>query len=217
VEIVFHELGHAVPSWLSSRAALPLPCGITFHSEEPSLFTGASFVFLLGVLAYRGYRESRPFAVCVAAVFFALWVVFSIFLSTSRTMEIVLLGGIAGELWISAFVVASFYFPLPDRLRWDFFRMVALPPACVAFVATTRLWLGVAGDYARMPLGSLFGGRDDGSGDLDRLMSEHGWRADGLVHAYLGLAFLCAAVMLALYVFFALRALRTLRAAPDER
>jgi hypothetical protein len=210
VQIVFHELGHAIPSWLSSRAALPLPCGITFQSTEPSVFTGACFVFLLGLLAYRGYQESRPFAVAVAGLFFALWVVMSIILPAEKALEIFVFGGVAGELWLTTFVVASFYFPMPDRLRWDFFRIVLLPPACLAFVSTTRLWVGVAIGRASMPIGSLFGGREDGAGDLDRLMNNFGWAPQELVYAYLGLACVCAALMLALYVFFTVRALREL-------
>ena len=186
---------------------MPLPCGITFQSAEPSAFTGLCFVFLLAVLAYRGYQESRPFAVGVAALFFALWVVFSVVLPEERAFELFVFGGVAGELWLTTFVIASFYFPMPDRFRWDFFRIVLLPPACLAFVSTTRLWLGVASDPARMPLGSLFGGREDGAGDLDRLMNDYGWTPDELIHAYLGLAGACAALMLALYVVFALRAL----------
>jgi hypothetical protein len=212
IEIVFHELGHAVPSWLSSRAALPLPCGITFHSESQSAFTGLCFVFLLGVLAYRGYREERPFVVGVAAACFALFLVFSLLLSAERTEELILLGGIAGELWLSALVIASFYFPMPDRLRWDFFRVLLLPIACVAFVATTRLWWGVAAGTSDMPLGSLFGGRDDGAGDLDRLMIDFGWFPEALVHVYLRLALACGAALFGLYAAFAVRAVRRLRA-----
>src|SRR5690349_17890768 len=56
-QIQFHELGHALPAWLSSRAALPLPFGFTFWREEPSIITGACFAFLACVLIYRGYVE----------------------------------------------------------------------------------------------------------------------------------------------------------------
>ncbi|MBC7173480.1 MAG: hypothetical protein H5U40_13655, partial [Polyangiaceae bacterium] len=211
VQIGFHELGHAIPSWLSSRAALPLPCGITFTREEPTFFTGASFVFLLAVLAYAGHREKRPYAVAVAGALFAAWAFFTLVLGAERTREIMLLGGIAGELVLSAFVVASFYFRAPDRLRWDFFRIVALPLATVSFVGTTRLWLEIAGGRAGMPMGSLFGSHGDGSGDLDRLIAEFDWTESGLVRFYLAIAAATGLAMFTLYGVFGLRAFRRTR------
>ncbi len=211
VQIVFHELGHAIPSWLGSRAALPLPCGITFTREDPSFFTGASFVFLLGVLAVAGHRERRPFAVVVAAGLFAAFLVVTFGLSADRWREIMLLGGIAGEIVLGAFAVASFYFPMPDRLRWDFFRIVVMPLGALSLVASARLWIAIARGEEGMPLGSLFGAHGDGTGDLDRLMAEFDWTRDALVGLYLTLAALACAALLALYGVFGLRTLAASR------
>ncbi|MBK8589169.1 MAG: hypothetical protein IPN77_08550 [Sandaracinaceae bacterium] len=73
---------------------------------------------------------------------------------------------------------------MPDRLRWDFFRLVLIFPAFATWVAATRLWFGIAFGRARLPTGTIFGGSHDGGGDLDRLMMEYGWTKAGLTSFY---------------------------------
>ena len=199
-QIFIHELGHAIPSWLSSRRALPLPCGVTFWEEEQSLFVGFGMVFLLGVLAVHSYRERRPFGVALAALFLLLLGFFSLGISNDRSFEWTILGGVAGEFWVSALLIVSFYFRMPDRLRWDFFRLVLIFPAFATWVAATRLWFGIAFGSARLPTGTIFGGSHDGGGDLDRLMTEYGWTKEGLTSFYTALAVLTGALIVAVYV-----------------
>lgn len=206
-QIQFHELGHALPAWLSSRAALPLPCGFTSWKEDPSLFTGLCFLFLVGVLVHRGYVEARPFAMAVGITLAVLQGLFSLVLSDDTAKMIILLDGIGGEFWLTTFVMVAFYFPVPDRFRWDFFRFLLLVPAAGAWTASVHLWIDVARGKTPMPMGSLFGTAGDGSGDLERLVNEYDFTPAALTKLYVALAVLTGVVLASVYAYFALRAL----------
>lgn len=209
VQIQFHELGHALPAWLSGRAALPLPFGFTFWREQQSLWTTLLMLLLAGLFVWRGARESRPFAMLVgtALVLATIWL--SWVVPTARSRMIVIVGGGAGELLLPCLLLVSFYFPLPDRLRWDFFRFLVVLPAAGSFWASLRMWLAVRDGSQAMPIGSLLG--REGSGDLERLIAEYDFSAPELADLYLQLSVLAAALLLATYGTFALRSLRTLR------
>jgi Zn-finger nucleic acid-binding protein len=211
VQIQFHEFGHAVPAWLSGRAALPLPFGFTFWREERSLFVGLVLASLIGVLIQRGRREGKRFFVLVGATLLALQVLCSLLLSEQTSMMLMILGGIAGELLLSSFVIIAFYFPLLDRLRWDFFRFVLLFPAAGGWLATSVLWIRVKLGVQDLPMGSILGTAGDGSGDLERLVDGYGFSRASITTLYLTLVWLTALALLVTYGFFAGRACRTLR------
>jgi hypothetical protein len=217
VQLQFHELGHALFAWLSSRSALPLPFGFTFWRIEQSLMTGACMLFLLSVLAYRGYLERRKFALGLSAALLLAFVFLTLVLEPATSLMLMLLGGIAGEFILSCMVLVAFFFPLPDRLRWDFFRFVMLLPAAGTWVASTRLWLDVSRGIRPLPMGSILGTTGDGSGDLDRLIAEHGFSPASLTHLYLSLAGLTATVLALTYGWFALQGLAALRRRRDAR
>ena len=215
VQLQFHELGHALFAWLSSRSALPLPFGFTFWRIEQSRFTGACMLFLLGVLAYRGYLERRKFALALSGALLVAFVVLSLVVSPDTSLMLMLVGGIAGEFILSCMVLVAFFFPLPDRLRWDFFRFVLLLPAAGTWVASARLWLDVSRGLRPLPMGSILGTTGDGSGDLDRLIAQHGFTPASITHLYLSLAGLTATILALTYGWFALRGLAALRRSAD--
>lgn len=210
-QIQFHELGHAFPAWLSSRAALPLPFGFTFWSEEPSRFTGLCMVFLIGVLFVRSLREGRRFAVVFALALFVAFVIMSGFVSVERSRFFILCGGLAGELVLTALVMVAFYFPFPDRMRWDFFRFVALVPAAGSWISAVSLWRGVARGTRSLPFGSLLG---DGTGDLERLMYEYAFSEHEIISFYGKLSLSTVVLIVTTYAVFALRAGRKLGFVP---
>ena len=170
-QIQFHELGHALPAWLSSRAALPLPFGFTFWREERSVFTGISVAFLIGLLIYRGYVEGRRAALVFGVATLAAWLAMTWIVSDETSRLLILMGGFVGELCLPALAVVAFHLRMPDRLRWDFFRFLVLPIAAFAYVGALRLWLGIAEGSAGLPMGSFLPG--DGNGDFERLIRDH--------------------------------------------
>jgi hypothetical protein len=210
VQIQFHELGHALVAWLSSRAALPLPFGFTFWREESSTFTGLCVLSLLAFLFVRADRERRPFAVFVSGALIVAWVFVTFVVSSQRSLVWIIAGGVAGEFVLTSLAMTAFFFPMPDRLRWDFFRFLVLPPAALAWVSSTRLWVAVARGKQALPLGSILGSAGDMSGDLDRLIAEHGFTPGGIARGYLLVCLGSGVLWFATYAFFALPALRAI-------
>ncbi|MET0340033.1 MAG: hypothetical protein ABW252_03490 [Polyangiales bacterium] len=210
LQIQFHELGHALMAWLTSRAALPLPFGFTFWKLERSAFTGGCVLFLLGVLGVSALRERRWFGLALAATLLSGFCVLTFAMTAEASEAYILAGGIAGELVLTSALLCGFYFPLPDRLRWDFFRFVALVPAATAWLESASLWRAVQRGTRALPYGSIMGG--EGTGDLDRLIAAHAWTPEGIASLYAGVARLSALAMLAVYAVHATRALQRLRA-----
>ena len=179
-QIQFHELGHALPAWLSSRAALPLPFGFTFWREERSVFTGLCASFLIALLIYRGYAEGRRATLVFGVALLLAWLGMTWFLSTETSHLLILMGGFVGELCLPALALIVFHARMPDRLRWDFFRFLVLPVAACAYVGALRLWLGIAEGSAGLPMGSFLPG--DGNGDFERLIRDHGLSQASIIH-----------------------------------
>jgi hypothetical protein len=172
-------------------------------------------LFLLSVLAYRGYLERRTFALALSGALLVAFVVLSLVVSPDTSLMLMLVGGIAGEFILSCMVLVAFFFPLPDRLRWDFFRFVLLLPAAGTWVASARLGLDVSRGLRPLPMGSILGTTGDGSGDLDRLIAQHGFTPASITHLYLSLAGLTATILALTYGWFALRGLAALRRSAD--
>ncbi len=206
VQIWFHEIGHAIPAWLSSRAALPLPFGFTFWREDSSWFTGLCVVFLLGVLGVTSYRERRYYGVAAAGVLVALWAYMSLVLDPRASIGWILFGGLLGELVLSTAAIVSFYYRMPDRLRWDFWRYVVLIPAACVFASSFAMWIRIDQGTQALPLGSILGAPGDGTGDIERMMAGYDWTGRSLTTAYRTIGSLCALVIVGHYGYFALRA-----------
>lgn len=209
-QIQFHELGHALPAWLSSRAALPLPFGMTFIRDEPGVFTGLCVAFLASVVLYRGYVEERRATLLAGAGLLLGWLVLTFGVAPARSRMLVLLGGFVGELCLPALMLVAFHLRLPDRLRWDFFRFLALPFAACAYMGALRLWLGIAHGSVQLPMGSFLPG--DGNGDFDRLIAEYGFSQASIIRVGTSCARASVVGLGAHYAWLALNAWRQIRA-----
>jgi Zn-finger nucleic acid-binding protein len=187
----FHELGHALASWLGSRFALPLPF-FTVWSNSQSLLFGLALAALLGGFGLRSWREGRRFGLVLALALLALQLWLSCFMPARQSLMLQILGGALGEIALGALVLVAFHFPLPDRLRWDFWRWPALLPGGVCFGHALLLWIGAARDARRIPWGAAIG--DESDGDMNRLVRDFGWSAAGLARFYLTAA--CLALLL---------------------
>jgi hypothetical protein len=196
VSMPFHELGHALASWLGSRFAVPLPF-FTVWSNERSLLFGLALAALLGWFGFRSWLEGRRFGLVVASVLLAAQLWLSCLMSARSSLMCQILGGAVGELALGALVLVAFHFPLPARLRWDFWRWPALLPGGVCFGHAALTWLAAARDARRIPWGSAIGQESDG--DMNRLVRDFGWSAAELVRFHLGAACLCAFVIGAAY------------------
>ena len=206
----FHELGHALTSWLGSRWAVPLPF-FTIWLDEQSLLVGLGVSSALLALAWLSWRERRRFGVALALVLLVVQLGCSWLLPPRSSLMLQILGGALGELVLGALVLIAFHFPLPDRLRWDFWRWPALLPGSVCFGQALLLWIRAERDTRQIPWGAAIGNESDG--DMNRLVRDFGWSAAELSSFYLRVAVLCA-LALALAYAAAWRRYRQARTAP---
>jgi Zn-finger nucleic acid-binding protein len=208
VGMPFHEIGHAAASWLSSRIAIPLPF-FTFWYDDQSVLMGLIVASVLGWLLFHTYREKNWFMLASASVMTLAWAVATFLVPPSLTLMWQILSGALGELVFGAFILVAFNFALPDRLRWDFWRWIVLIPAGLCFTQATLLWRTVSSDVSQMPWGSAVGSESDG--DMNRLVQQHGWTANGLADFYLNVAYLGLIALAIAYTYSAYRFLERKR------
>lgn len=202
VGMPFHELGHAVGSWLSSRIAIPLPF-FTFWYDDQSVLMGLLVAGILGWLLFHTYREKNWFMLGSASVVLLAWAVITFLIPPSRTLMWQILSGALGEIVFGAFILIAFHFPLPDRLRWDFWRWIALIPASICFTQALVLWRAASVDLRKLPWGSAIG--SDSDGDMNRLVRHFDWTAADLAAFYLNVAYLGLTALAVAYAYAAYR------------
>lgn len=203
LQIWIHEFGHATIAWFSGRRALPLPFGWTTVIPERSLFVYFGGLILLGLLFRAGWREKKRSTMIVAIVcaviqFGMTWLLpedtFDMWLS---------FGGVGGEFYLSALLIAGFYFRLPDYFRWDFWRYPAMFLGANTFWTIFSFWRSVKQGTESIPWGSLIAG--DSVGDMNQLSEIHNWSNAQIINTYTGLGNLCWFVLLGLYIFFVIK------------
>ncbi len=204
-DIWIHELGHASIAWWSGHRALPLPFGWTAISPDKNPFVYFGILFLL-VLLFGLARRERIRWLQALAVALALVQFYMTWLMPNRTKEMLItFGGVGGEFYINAFLMACFYLRLPDRWRWDFWRFVVLGLAASSLWRSFWQWHAIQQGLAPIPWGTLLGGQGDAGGDMNRLVDDFGWSADQIIQTYKWLGNLCVLFLLCLYVIFLLR------------
>ncbi len=208
VGMPFHELGHAVGSWLSSRIAIPLPF-FTFWYDDQSVLMGLLVAVILGWLLFHTYREKNWFMLGSASVVLLAWAVITFLIPPSRTLMWQILSGALGEIVFGAFILVAFHFPLPDRLRWDFWRWIALIPASICFTQALVLWRAASVDLRKLPWGSAIG--SDSDGDMNRLVRHFDRTAADLAAFYLNVAYLGLTALAVAYAYAAYRLLQKKR------
>lgn len=220
--VVLHELGHAVVSWESSRAAVPVAIGPFVgwtHGElEQAPGVYLLVLFFIGVIVYLGVRHRNRGLVTLAAILLVGQTVLTFAVDDQHFEAVMLFAGIGGEMALSTLLVVGFYYRLPPRLRWDFLRYPALLVGVYCFGRITWLWMGIQSGRTRIPYGTGIVGSHDEQGDMNRLRFDHGWSETELESRYLLLALVCALIIVGHYVVFALRSPSTGRegAAPPR-
>jgi hypothetical protein len=121
----------------------------------------------------------------------------------SRPSLAIIWGGGGGDFIVSTFFILGFYFRLPDRLRWDFFRFPVLFIGVYCFVSSYEMWLDISSAALELPFGSFGGDRSDTGGDLNRLHNEFGWSDAKIIKSFLGTGHRCAMAIGSFYLYFA--------------
>ncbi|MEO0771363.1 MAG: hypothetical protein AAFY72_18410, partial [Cyanobacteria bacterium J06649_4] len=114
-------------------------------------------------------------------------------------------GGIGGEFYLSTLLIVSFYFPLPERWKWEFFRYPAVLCAGFTFLGSAWHWRQIQRGLEDIPWGSLFGGADHIGGDMNQLSVVYGWSDQRIIDTYNNIGSVCIVVILSVYVYFFLK------------
>ena len=199
IKIWFHEFGHATVAWLAGRQALPLPIGWTNVGSQRSLFVYVGLLILFGLLYRAGHREKRQWPMVLAGILAMLQFWMTWLLPTQTFEMLMYFGGIGGEFYLCALLMVSFYFPLPNYFRWDFYRYPVVLGAAFTFWGQFWLWKRIAWGQASIPFGAMWG--DPNHGDMNRLVNDYGWTPLALTSTYNAIANLCFLAILGIYLY----------------
>ncbi|PSR18418.1 hypothetical protein C8255_07565 [filamentous cyanobacterium CCP3] len=197
IKIWIHEFGHATVAWLAGRRAIPLPIGWTSVDPRRSLFVYLGILVLLGLLYWAGRREQKRWPMGLAIALAIVQFVMTWLLPADTFDMLLSFGGVGGEIYLSALLMVSFYFPLPNYFRWDFYRFPAVLGAAFCFWGQVWLWQQVPRGKAAIPFGSLWGEADHG--DMNQLINVHGWTPGDIIGTYSAIAHLCLLGIFAVY------------------
>lgn len=204
-KIWIHEFGHATVAWMSGYKALPLPFGWTNIEPEKQGFVYGGGLFLIVVFGLAGWRERRPAPLLLAPALAAgqWWMTWRV--PEWRTEQWIDFAGVGGEFYLSALMVAAFYFDLPEKFRWGTCRYLFLFIGAAGFLDTYGLWHDIAHGVEQLPWGTMLNGGDDVGGDLNKLHQGWGWTRERIVGNYTQLGRACIWGVGLVYAFYNLR------------
>jgi hypothetical protein len=200
-----HEFGHATAAWLAGHRALPLPIGWTNVMPEKSLFVYLGVIFLLGMLFTAGWKERKIWPMLIAGAVLPLQFYMSWIMPEHRTDFWFSFCGVGGEFYLSTACMVAFYFQLPEKFKWSICRYVFLFLGASSFLHIWLFWRQVKHGTEGIPWGGMVTGEDDAGGDMNILRDDYVWSNHRIIDTYNGLGTACVAVLVTVYMLFALR------------
>ena len=199
-----HEVGHASVAWLSGHPAVPLPIGWTNVEHDKSLLFYSGVLLLLVALGFTGWRERRLWPMVLSAILIGAQGYMTWILPEDQAHLWMIFGGVGGEFWVAASMVALFYFEFPDKFKWGACRYAVLFIGAGSFYKSYALWRLILRGEEGIPYGSMINGEDDGGGDMNILKDDYGWTQHHIIHAYAHLANGCLVAVGVVYLIFSL-------------
>lgn len=194
-----HELGHATVAWLTGRRAVPLPFGWTSVGDERSLLVYGVVLALLLALLGAGWRERKAAPVLLALVLIGVQFALTWEAPADVQRRWQIFGGVGGEFYLSALLMAAFFVPFPEAFRWGTCRYLVFFLAASCFLEVFRYWRRAHYGLEDIPWGSMISGEGDGGGDMNILRDEYQWSNHRIVGTYYGLGRGCLAALLVVY------------------
>ncbi len=204
--IPLHELGHALAAWMGGRWAIPLgavvpTAGMTLISYSRSYF----FIFLFfssvmyGIYYFNKRKYGFHLTILLLVFFMSFFLTFRI--DELRLASFISMAGIAGEIFLSTFLVVAFYYNLTKRFRWDFWRFPALLFGSSAFTNSAIQWYRIKNELQALPMGSAVSGQGarDLNGDLNQLILA-GWMPTQIIAIYWLFIKICCLVLVTYYI-----------------
>jgi hypothetical protein len=189
-----HELGHAVAAWLCGRFAFPGPW-LTPVGQGRSLLVVLVVSTALGVGAFRLWRVSRPWAVCLMLMLPAQ-LYCSFLLPERQASAFILWSGDGGCLLIGTLLMLSFYARKSSQIRVGWLRWGFLVIGAVAFADGYATWWAARSDPEAIPFGENEG---QGLSDPTVLVFQLGISMTGMVTSYVWTGIACLLVLAAAY------------------
>ena len=205
-QVWMHEFGHATAAWMCGRRALPLPFGWTPVEDEYSPFVYFGLLLLFILLFGAGWKERKIWPM-IAAVGLAGLQYYMTWQMPERRQEFwwSAFGGVGGEFYLSALLMAFFFVELPEKFRWGVCRYGFFFMGATAFLHITGFWEQVHRGLQDIPFGTMINGEDDQGGDMNKLRDAYAWSLTDIRHRYLMLGRWCWAGLGLVYATFALR------------
>ena len=195
-----HEFGHATIAWFSGYRAM-ITFGATITTLEKSNFVYFGILFLLGLTFYTGWKEKKNSPMIVAVTLIMLQFILTWIVSYSDYVTLMAFGGIGGEFYLSTLLIIAFYWRLPEKFYWDFWRFGAVAIGAITFFSSFTKWHNIKVGRDNIPWGTLWGGRGDSGGDLNILNDYSGWSANQIIGTYVSLGNICFMVIISFYLF----------------
>ncbi|WP_069791183.1 J domain-containing protein [Cyanobacterium sp. IPPAS B-1200] len=195
-----HEFGHATIAWFSGYRAM-ITFGATITTLEKSNFVYFGILFLLGLTFYTGWKEKKNSPMIVAVILIILQFIFTWIVSYSDYVTLMAFGGIGGEFYLSTLLIIAFYWRLPEKFYWDFWRFGSVAIGAITFFSSFTKWHNIKVGRDNIPWGTLWGGRGDSGGDLNILNDYSGWSANQIIGTYVSLSNICLMVIIGFYLF----------------
>ena len=200
-----HELGHALTAWLTGFVAVPGPWA-TFIAEVRSpvfsLLVAAGF----GALAFRGWRHKHRPTLIAGLVLLGLQGVGTLIVRPGMARSFITFGGDGGCLVLGTLLMSTLYAGRDSSLHKGWLRWGFLVIGAAAFTDAFKTWWSARSDFGAIPFGRIEG---VGLSDPARLTEWFGWSVNTMISRYMGLAWVCLAVLAVLYVTGVLRARAT--------
>lgn len=205
-QVWMHEFGHATAAWLTGRKATPLPFGWTPVEADYSHFVYFGLLLLFGILFVAGWKERKVWPMIIAVglagvQYYLTWRM------PEHRQEFWwgAFGGVGGEFYLSALLMAVFYVQLPEKFKWGACRYVFFFLGAACFLQTYLFWREVYFGQADIPYGSMINGEDDANGDMNRLVNDFGWTQSMIRRNFMALGNYCLLGLMVVYLTFFLR------------
>ena len=194
--MLVHEFGHAVTAWLGGMMAFPTPFGVTFSGGDRIWAVAILLTAVLSAALALAIVSKLPGLAAFLACLLIAHIKLAYLGSAESRTAAVTAGGCAGELWISAALIAAFYHRFPDRWRWDFWRLPALLLGSVVFARSFGTWWNTSRGRGMLPFGSVLGG----DGDMEHLLLKSHWPLAYVLAFYRVLLNLCITLIVIHYL-----------------
>jgi len=201
ITMLVHEFGHATIAWLSGYRAMVTFAG-TIISPTKSFFVYFGILILIGLTFYKSWKEGKKTIMIVSIILAIIQFIFTWNISYSTYQMLLYFGGIGGEFYLSTLLIIAFYWRLPNKFYWEFWRFFALIIGVTTFWGSFTKWHRISIGKDQIPWGTFWGGRGDSGGDLNVLNNDVGWSINQIINTYNTLGYICLLIILFTYLYF---------------